>query len=409
MIAIPNKERTMSDRLLLSFNCGSSTIKTGLYAIEDGKPRALADGAIDFRKSPFRFKMSDGRAAFDVPLSAKSPDDLTSIARQSFDALGKHFDLGKLQAVGHRVVHGGDRFKHPCLLDDEAIEAIANLAVLAPLHQGQALALIRAVRKLRPALPQTACFDTTFHQCQSDLVRRFALPRAMFDRGIKRYGFHGLSYQFIAGELARRDLSLAKGKVIVLHLGSGASLCAMQDGKSVDTSMGFSALDGVPMATRCGALDPGVVLHLQGPEKMSAKEIEDLLYHRSGLLGISGISADTRDLIASNTPEAKQALDIFAFRTAGEIARLAATLEGLDAIVFTAGIGEHQPEIREAICARLGWLDIALDATANRQNNSTISSAGSRIKVLVIPTDEQQVIAEETLAVLAQNPAAHPC
>lgn len=400
MIADLNGEPAMSDRLLLSFNCGSSTIKTGLYAIEGGKPRALAGGAIDFRKSPFRFKMNDGKTAFDVPLAAKTPDDLASIARQSFDALGQHYDLGNLVAAGHRVVHGGDRFKCPCLLDDEAIEAIANLAVLAPLHQEQALALIRAVRKLRPALPQVACFDTTFHQCQSDLVRRFALPRAMFDRGIKRYGFHGLSYQYIAGEFARRDAKLAKGKIIVLHLGSGASLCAMQDGKSIDTSMGFSALDGVPMATRCGALDPGVVLHLQGPESMSAKEIEDLLYHRSGLLGISGISADTRDLMASGAPEAKEALEIFAFRTAGEIARLAATLEGLDAIVFTAGIGEHQPEIREAICARLGWLGVKLDPAANTRNAAAIGNAESRVKVLVIPTDEQQVIAEAVLELI---------
>jgi acetate kinase len=403
MIAAPNKERAMRDSLLLSFNCGSSTIKTGLYRIESGKPRALAGGAIDFRKSPFRFKMSGGKATFDVPLEAKSPDDLESIARQSFDALGGHFDLSKLLAAGHRVVHGGDRFKCPCLLDDDAAEAIANLAVLAPLHQGQALALIRAVRKLRPQLPQAACFDTTFHQCQPELVRRFALPRSMFDRGIKRYGFHGLSYQYIAGELARRDPNLAKGKVIVLHLGSGASLCGMENGKSVDTSMGFSALDGVPMATRCGALDPGVVLHLQGPETMSAKEIEDLLYHRSGLLGISGISADTRDLMASHAPEARQALEIFAFRTAGEIARLAATLEGLDTIVFTAGIGENQPEIREAICARLGWLGVALDTGANAKNSYSIGSAKSRIHVLVIPTDEQQVIAEETLALVGKR------
>lgn len=397
----------MHDGLLLSFNCGSSTIKTGLYAIEGDKPQPLADGAIDFRKSPFRFKMSDGKAAFDVPLEAKSPDDLESIARQALDALGRHFDLGRLKAAGHRVVHGGDRFKHPCLLDDDAIEVIAGLAVLAPLHQGQALALIRAIRALQPALRQVACFDTTFHQCQPDVVRRFALPRALFDRGIKRYGFHGLSYQYIAGELARREPKLAKGKVIVAHLGSGASLCAMQDGKSVDTSMGFSALDGVPMATRCGALDPGVVLHLQGPENMSAKEIEDLLYHRSGLLGISGISADTRDLLQSSAPEAKEAIAIFCLRIAGEITRLAATLNGADAVVFTAGIGEHQPEIREAVCARLGWFGIALDDAANKKSAEKISSAQSRIAALVIPTDEQQVIAEEMLAVLKAQSAAN--
>jgi acetate kinase len=393
----------MSDDLLFCFNCGSSTIKTGLYAIEGGKPRGLASGAIDFRKSPFRFKMSDGPAAFDVPLEAKKPDDLESIARQSFDALAKHFDLGRLKAVGHRVVHGGDRFDNSCLLDDKAIEEIAGLAVLAPLHQGQALSLIRAVRALRPSLPQVACFDTVFHHGQQDIVRRFALPRAMFDRGIKRYGFHGLSYQYIAGELARRAPNVARGKVVVAHLGSGASLCAMQNGKSRDTSMGFSALDGVPMATRCGALDPGVALHLQGTEGMNAKEIEDLLYHRSGLLGVSGISADTRDLLQSKAPEAKEAIDIFTFRIAGEAARLAATLEGLDALVFTAGIGEHQPEIRAGVCGRLGWLGVELDEKKNGANAETIGSTNSRVAVYVIPTDEQQTIAEEILEILSQR------
>lgn len=390
----------MPDELLLAFNCGSSTIKAGLFSCTDGKPHGIADGAIDFRKVPFRFKMSAGETNFDVPLNAKTPDDLAGIARQALETLSKHFDMKKLKAAGHRVVHGGDTFKAPVLLDDKAIEEIANLAVLAPMHQGQALSLIRAVRELKPELPQTASFDTTFHCGQSDVVRRFALPREMFDRGIKRYGFHGLSYKYIAEDLARRAPKIAKKKVVVAHLGSGASLCGMEDGKSFDTSMGFSALDGVPMATRCGALDPGVVLHLQGEEKLSAKEIEDLLYHRAGLLGISGISADTRDLLQSAAPEAKEAVDIFCFRIAGEVARLAATLEGLDAIVFTAGIGEHQWQIREAVCARLAWLGVEIDPKANAANTETISAAKSRVAVYVIPTDEQQVIAEEALEVL---------
>jgi acetate kinase len=390
----------MSGEFLLAFNCGSSTIKVGLFSAADGEPRGIADGAIDFRKTPFRFKMDGGAAKLDVALDAKTPEDLAGIASQVFEELLKHFDMKKLKAAGHRVVHGGDTFKAPVLLDDKAIEEIAGLAVLAPLHQGQALTLIRALRALKPELPQTASFDTTFHCGQADVVRRFALPRDMFDRGIKRYGFHGLSYKYIAGELMRRAPDIARKKVVVAHLGSGASLCGMEDGVSRDTSMGFSALDGVPMATRCGALDPGVVLHLQGEEKLGAKEIEDLLYHRSGLLGISGISADTRDLLQSRAPEAKEAVDIFCLRIAGETARLAATLQGIDALVFTAGIGEHQPEIRANVCARLAWLGVELDPAANQSSAEIISGPKSRIKVYVIPTDEQQVIAEETLAVL---------
>lgn len=393
----------MRDELLLAFNCGSSTIKVGLFSTASGKPRGIADGAIDFRKTPFRFKMSEGVATFDIVLDAKTPGDLAGIARQALNELAKHFDMSKLRAAGHRVVHGGDTFKAPVLLDDKATEEIANLAVLAPLHQGQALSLIRAVRALKPELPQTASFDTTFHCGQADTVRRFALPRAMFDRGIKRYGFHGLSYKYIAGELARRAPDIAKKKVIVAHLGSGASLCGLENGTSRDTSMGFSALDGVPMATRCGALDPGVVLHLQGEEKLSAKEIEDLLYNRSGLLGISGISADTRDLLQSKAPEAKEAVDIFCFRIAGEVARLAATLGGVDALVFTAGIGEHQPEIRADVCARLGWLGVKLDSAENKSSAEIISNAKSRVAVYVIPTDEQQVIAEEALELIAKK------
>jgi len=311
-----------------------------------------------------------------------------------------HVDLDAIAGIGHRIVHGGDHFAGPVRIDDAVINALEALTPLAPLHQPQGLRLVRAVARLRPGLPQTASFDTAFHRSQADLVRRFAIPRALHDQGIKRYGFHGLSYTFIAAELARRRPDLAKAKIVIAHLGSGASLCALEAGISRDTSMGFSALDGVPMATRCGAIDAGVLLHLLGPRGRSVAEVEDLLYRRSGLLGVSGISADSRELLHSNAPEAAEALDLFTFRIAGEVARLATTLGGLDALVFTAGIGEHQPRIRAAIARRLAWLGLTLDESANATNAATISAPGSRVEAFVIATDEEQVIADEACALL---------
>jgi acetate kinase len=291
-------------------------------------------------------------------------------------------------------------FDGPVVLDDAAIAAIDKLTMLAPLHQPQSLRLIRGVRDFKRDLPQAASFDTAFHRTNSEVVRRFAIPRSLYDEGIKRYGFHGLSYKFIAGALERRAPSVARGKVIVAHLGSGASLCALEDGMSRDTSMGFSTLDGIPMATRCGALDPGVLFHFLGAAGKSLNEVEDILYHRSGLLGVSGISADSRELLASHDPRAHEAIDLFTFRIAGEIARLVATLGGIHAIVFTAGIGENQPLIRQKVCDRLAWLGIKLDATANETNDERISALLSRVAVFVIPTDEEQVIADEALSVL---------
>ena len=276
--------------------------------------------------------------------------------------------------------------------------------MLAPLHQPQSVRLIRAIRHLRFDLVQAASFDTAFHRTNAEVVRRFAIPRALNDQGIKRYGFHGLSYKYVAGELARRAPDLAGGKIVVAHLGSGASLCALDAGVSRDTSMGFSTLDGIPMATRCGALDAGVLLHLLGPLSRSPAEICDTLYHKSGLLGISGISADTRELLASDRLEARQAIEAFTFRIAGEIARLAATLGGLDGVVFTAGkIGENQPQIRAEICNRLVWLGAEIDAAANARNAEKISKGSSCIAALAIPTDEEQVIADEALSVLKQE------
>lgn len=389
----------MSERLFVTFNAGSSTVKIGLFALTEAGPKRVGKGVIDFREPPLRFRLIEGPDTFDIALEAQPGDPLDSVLGEAFRRLSWHFDLGSIVAMGHRIVHGGDSFAGPVRVDDAVLEALEALVPLAPLHQPQGLGLIRAIRRLRPGLPQTASFDTAFHRTHADIVRRFAIPRAMHDQGIRRYGFHGLSYRFIARELARREPTLAKGRVVVAHLGSGASLCGLEGGISRDTSMGFSALDGIPMATRCGALDPGVLLHLLA-EGYDAGRLEDLLYRRSGLLGVSGISADSRDLIDSDRPEAREALDLFCFRITGEIGRLAMTLGGLDAIVFTAGIGEHQPPIRAAVAERLRWLGLELDEAANAANATRVSRADARVAAFVIPTDEEAVIAEDALAVM---------
>ena len=391
----------MTGKLLFTFNAGSSTVKIGMFALERARPRRIGKGMIDFRKAPLRFTLSEGHDTFDIALEAEAGDELDEVVSEAFRRLSWHFDIDGVAAIGHRIVHGGDGFAGPVRIDGDAIAALEALVPLAPLPQPQGLRLVRAIARLRPGLPQTASFDTAFHRSHADVVRRFAIPRALHDQGVKRYGFHGLSYKFIAAELARREPKLAGAKVVAAHLGSGASLCALEGGVSRDTSMGFSALDGVPMATRCGAIDPGVLLHLIGSNGRTTKDVEDILYRRSGLLGISGISADSRELLESDRPEARQALDVFTFRVAGEVARLATTLGGLDALVFTAGVGENQPRIRADVAARLAWLGLELDETANAADAGTICSPSSRISAFVIATDEEQVIADEALSILA--------
>lgn len=389
--------------LLLTFNTGSSSLKIGLFEWDAHGARRIGKGLVDFSRRPLTFHLTEGPAVFDLRLHAEGGEDLRDVIAEAFEVLGMHFDIAAVRAVGHRVVHGGDQFTGPVRLDEGNIGELDKLVALAPLHQPQALRVIRAVKHLRPTLVQTASFDTAFHATQSDLVRRFALPRALHDQGIKRYGFHGLSYAFIAGELRRRVPDVAARKVIVAHLGNGASLCALDGGESRDCSMGFSTLDGIPMATRCGALDPGVLLHLLGPKARTLRNLEDMLYHRSGLLGVSSISGDTRDLLKDERPEAREAIDLFSLRIAGEIGRMTATLGGLDGIVFTAGIGEHQPEIRAAICDRLRWLGVALDGEANTTSASVISTSASSVATFVIATDEEQIIANEALSVLASK------
>ncbi|TCL71095.1 acetate/propionate family kinase [Rhizobium sp. BK251] len=390
----------MKNDLLLTFNTGSSTVKIGIFALDGASAHRIGKGVIDFRRQPLTFHLTEGPSTFDIALAATDGEDLRKVLSETFGHLSDHFDFSTVVAAGHRVVHGGDVFDGPVRIDDDTIAAMNRLTPLAPLHQPQALRLIRALSALHPDIKQTASFDTAFHSSVSDMVRRFALPRALHDQGIKRYGFHGLSYKFLAAELSRRAPEIARGKVVVAHLGSGASLCGLHGGLSRDTSMGFSTLDGIPMATRCGALDPGVIVHLLQQRKESPDAIEDLLYHRAGLLGVSGISADTRDLAESNAPEAREALQLFAFRIAGEVARIANTLGGLDALVFTAGVGEHQPYVREDIARNLAWLGVELEAQANGANAERISSKQSRVAAFVIPTDEEQVIAEEALSLL---------
>lgn len=389
----------MSDPVLLTFNPGSSTIKLGLFEITGDAPRRLGAGVIDLRHQPLLLEVTEGHANAKIPLKAAVSDDLHEVIEETLAWLAHHFSVSALAAVGHRVVHGGDLFAGPLEITDETLAAIEALVPLAPLHQPQSVRLIKAIRHLRPGLPQIASFDTAFHRGQSDLVRRFALPRALFDEGIKRYGFHGLSYKYIATRMRHVAPDIAGRRVVVAHLGSGASLCGLEGGVSRDTSMSFSTLDGIPMATRCGGLDPGVLIHLMKQRGLSIEAVEDMLYHRSGLLGVSGISADSRDLIGNDAPAAREALDLFAFRIARETAAIANTLGGLDGIVFTAGIGEHQPQIREAVCGHLSWLGVVIDPVANAANATRIEAADSRVAVLVIATDEEQVIAEEACSV----------
>jgi acetate kinase len=393
----------MSGPLLMTFNAGSSSVKIGLFSIEGDRLDRIAHALIDFRHSPLTFHLVEGKAVFDVELKADHADHLTDVMAETLDWISEHYDLSELSCVGHRVVHGGDEFDGPVLIDGDSLGRIEALSILAPLHQPQALRLIRAMREVRPELVQVASFDTVFHRTNPELIRRFALPRDVHDRGIKRYGFHGLSYKFIAAELRRQFPEAATGRVIAAHLGSGASLCAMLDGKSQDTSMGFSTLDGVPMATRCGALDPGVILHFLQQENQPVQAVEDMLYHQSGLKGVSGgISADCRELQASDDPRAKEALDLFTLRIAGEIGRLSMSIGGLDALVFTAGVGENDAMIRAAVAKRLGWMGLTLSDEANGQNATCISTPGSQVKAFVIPTNEERVIADEAFGVFRQ-------
>jgi len=390
-------------RAVVSLNSGSSSIKFALFALGPDGPQHAAAGKLEgIGTAPHLVARGDDGAI----LVDRGWDDGAGLTHEAllqdlFAWARDHLGDREIIAVGHRVVHGGTEFFKPVRVDDALLQALNALCPLAPLHQPHNLAAIRAIRTLAPDLPQIACFDTAFHHELPEVATRFGLPRALHDRGIRRYGFHGLSYEYIARALGEADPVLASGRVIAAHLGNGASLCAMRDGRSMDTTMGFTALDGLLMGTRCGAIDPGAVIHLQTQEGMTAPAVEALLYNQSGLLGVSGISSDMRALHNSDDPRAVEAVELFTWRAAREASALLLSLGGLDGLVFTAGIGENDPVIRAAICQRLAWLGIAIDPAANARNAALISTADSLIAVRVIPTDEERMIAIHTLA-------AHP-
>lgn len=379
----------MSERTVLVINAGSSSIKFALYAGQD-KLCAGAIGGIGGAAN-FRYSLRDGEKG-EAPLPAANNH------RAALDALvawlQPRFDSHSVAIIGHRVVHGGTRYFQPVIIDTAVMDYLRSIIPLAPLHQPHSIAGINSLRAHFPGVPQVACFDTGFHRTQPECLARYALPEEWYQRGVRRYGFHGLSYEYISQRLRLEVPQLAKGKVIVAHLGNGASMCAMHNGKSVDTTMGFSSLEGLPMGTRCGSLDPGIALYMLGEYGMPLKELEALLYKKSGLLGLSGVSNDVRVLLATDKPRAKMAIDIFTQRISRELGALAAMLGGLDGLVFTAGIGEHRSVIREQVCDKAAWLGVELDSAANAAGNAVISKTTSQVQVMVIPTDEERVIAQ---------------
>jgi acetate kinase len=388
-------------RTLLVVNAGSSSIKFQLFDLVGGDRLQLAfKGQLEGigTRPHLAAKDAGGTVLIDETLPPHEAADLdTALDRLEAWLVGQ---LGGVpRAIGHRVVHGGPDFAAPILVDEAVLERLERLVPLAPLHQPNNLAPIREIRARRPEMPQVACFDTAFHRGHPEVADRYAIADSWYQEGVRRYGFHGLSYEYVAGRLREIAPDIAKGRVIVAHLGSGASMCAIANGRSVESTMGFTALDGLPMGTRPGQLDAGIVLYLISEKGMSAKEIERLFYHDSGLKGLSGISNDVRDLLQSAGPRAKLALDYFVYRISLFTGMLAAAMCGIDGFVFTAGVGENAPTIREAVARRLSWLGLELDAEANAKGAGRISSQRSRIACYVIPTDEELMIARHTLGV----------
>ncbi len=385
----------MTDKLLV-LNAGSSSLKFSLYEAAADGPELRIRGRIEELHGEARFSVRDAAGA-ELGKRAWPRGALTASDALAFllDWLAEH-GAERPVAVGHRVVHGGSEFAEPVRVDAALLERLERLAPLAPLHQSANLEPIRMLARRDPGLAQVACFDTAFHRSQPAPAQALALPEALTREGVRRYGFHGLSYEYVAGALARHDTRAAAGRSVIAHLGNGASMCALRGGRSIATTMGFSTLDGLPMGTRSGALDPGVLLWLMDAKGMSVRELEELLYHRSGLLGVSGITSDMRALLASDAPAARRAIDLFVYRIGRELGSLVAALRGLDALVFTAGIGEHAAEIRARVCRDAAWLGVELDENANRGGGPRISGAGSRISVWVVPTDEELMIARHT-------------
>ena len=392
---------------ILTLNAGSSSIKFALFAAQAPVPRkpALAGQVDGLGARPhLKAKGASGAVLADVDLPLEKEGAHRAALAYLVDWLREHDAGGHIVGVGHRVVHGATRYSQPVMVDRHVLDALRAFVPLAPLHQPHNIAGIEAMTAALEGVPQAACFDTAFHRTQPSLAQMFALPRRLTAEGVRRYGFHGLSYEYIADVLPAHLGPRAEGKVIVAHLGNGASMCAMEGRKSRATSMGFTALDGLMMGTRCGTIDPGVLLYLMDRHGMDARAIEKVLYKESGLLGVSGISQDMRELLASREREAREAIDLFCYRLVRETGALAAALGGCDALVFTGGIGEHAAPIREKVCTALRWMGLALDPVANGANATLISRPESRIAALVLPTNEEWMIALHTHTLLHAAP-----
>ena len=393
----------MSKQAIVVLNAGSSSVKFSVFFRESGTLALRIRGQIEALFSAPHFTAKDAAGA---RISEKSWPAGTKLGHEGalahlFDFLRERADGVKLIGVGHRVVHGGMEYTHPVQVDATVLGALDKFVPLAPLHQPHNLAAIRAVLHRSPDVPQVACFDTAFHRTNPEIAQMFALPYELHEQGVRRYGFHGLSYEYIASVLPGIDANAAQGRTVVLHLGNGASMCALEGGRSVASTMGFTAVDGLPMGTRTGNLDPGVVLFLMDERGMDARAVEKLLYQQSGLLGVSGIASDMRTLLASPEPRAKLAVDLFVYRIGRELGSLAAALGGLDAIVFTAGVGENSAAIRARICQAAAWLGVELDVAANEGGGPRISTAASRVAAWTIPTNEELMIARHTERLLA--------
>ena len=391
----------MSMDTILVVNAGSSSVKFQVFAVEGDAPRRLVKGQMEgIRTRPkLRAADGDGKALVEQAYAPEQVPDVAAALRTAGAWLRDACSLEPV-AVGHRVVHGGPEYHRPMLIDAEVLGRLESYVPLAPRHQPNNLAPIRALLAQNPGLPQIACFDTAFHRGHDPIADHYAIPENLYRDGVRRYGFHGLSYEYVASRLHSVAPSVAGGRVIVGHLGSGASMCALANGRSIESTMGFTALDGLPMGTRSGQIDPGVVLYLIDQAKMSSEEVRSLLYGACGLIGLSGVSSDVRELDRSSNPRAHFALDYFAYRVGLYAGQLAAALGGLDAFVFTAGIGENSASMRSRIVERLGWLGAILDPQANEAGEFAIAKPTSRIGLFVIPTDEELMIARHTLALL---------
>ena len=385
---------------ILVLNAGSSSLKFTLYASSAAGPRPLVRGQVEGLTTTPAFVARDAQDRVVQQRDWPDRDALGQAGAVTYvlDFVRQQQSQQTLAAVGHRVVHGGEEFDAPVRIDAEVLARLERLVPLAPLHQPHNLAPMRVIAERAPTVPQVACFDTSFHRTQEPVARAFGLPPEITERGVRRYGFHGLSYEYIADVFPRFDPAAARGRVVAAHLGNGASMCAMKAGRSIATTMGFTALDGLMMGTRAGALDPGVVLYLLDELEMDARAIERLLYHQSGLLGVSGVSSDMRTLLSSDDPRAAFAIALFCYRVRRELGSLAAALGGIDAIVFTGGIGEHAASIRERICQGAQWLGVTLDEKSNAAGGPRISGELSRVSAWVIPADEESMIARHTFA-----------